>query len=66
MSGYLIYILIGLIYWSVNIFIRKLHLRNEYGDGWFLSPFWLLGWPLCFLILIITYLEYLKTKYHGK
>lgn len=50
---FLYYFLVGMIYWSVNIFVRKLHTKNEPGDGWFLSLFWVFGWPICFLCLIV-------------
>lgn len=59
----LTYITIGLIYWSINIFIRKLHTKNDPGDGWFLSPLWLLGWPICFASLIVLFLIDLKDRY---
>jgi hypothetical protein len=58
----LYYILVGLLYWAINIFVRKLHRKNEEGEGWFLSPFWLFGWPLCFLILISIWIERVVIK----
>lgn len=45
--------IVGILYWAVNIFIRKLHLKNEPGDGWWLVPIWVLLPELCFLILIV-------------
>lgn len=51
MNGHLIYFLIGLTYYLFNIFVRKLHTKNEAGDGWFLVPFWLFFWPICFMVL---------------
>lgn len=55
---WLYHVLIGLIYWAYNLIFRKLHTKNEPGEGWFLTPFWLLGWPLCFLMLIAGWIEY--------
>ena len=55
MNIYLAYFLVGLAYWAVNIFVRKLHKKNEDGDGWFLVPLWVFGWPLCFLALAVDY-----------
>lgn len=58
-----IYLLTGLIYWSTNIFIRKLHTKNEPGEGWFLTPLWLFLWPLCLTALFIAELsDYRTTK----
>lgn len=58
-----LYFLIGLIYWGVNIFVRKLHTKNEPGEGWFLSPFWLLMWPFCLLALFVAALaDYTTSK----
>lgn len=57
------YILIGLIYWLINMFIRKLPRKNEDGAGWFLSLFWLLLWPFCFVALICAAIaDLLKQK----
>lgn len=58
-----LYFFIGLVYWAVNIFIRKLHKKNEPGEGWLLAPLWLLGWPLCFLSLFTAaILDYTTDK----
>jgi hypothetical protein len=48
----LYYVLVGLLYWAYNLVVRKLHTKNDPGDGWWLATFWLLGWPLCFAMLI--------------
>ncbi len=46
------YALVGILYWAYNLVIRKLHTKNEPGEGWLLVPFWVFGWPLCLLMLI--------------
>jgi hypothetical protein len=58
-----IYLLIGLIYWLINSFVRKLET-----DGDYLLPIvWFLAWPLAaitwFIILIVWIKEYLVTKF---
>jgi len=47
-----------------NIGVRKLHTKNEEGDGWFLVPFWLFGWPICFILLFAGWIEDKVTKTH--
>lgn len=61
-EGYLYYILVGFVYWAYNLIIRKLHTKNESGEGWFLVPFWIFGWPLCFIMLIIAWIPDKKTS----
>jgi hypothetical protein len=58
----LFYSLVGIGYWAVNIFIRKLHTKNEPGDSWFLGPLWLLMWPICFLALATDAILKFKQK----
>ena len=48
------YLLIGLSYWAINLFVRKLHRKNEPEDGWFLSILWVFFWPLCLIALLLT------------
>ena len=52
MSIPLLWMIIGLSYWAINIFARKLHLKNDSGEGWMLVPLWVFGWPLCFVAII--------------
>jgi hypothetical protein len=56
-----LYCLIGVLYWSINIFIRKLHTKNEPGEGWFLTPLWLFFWPICLISLFIAEISDYKT-----
>jgi len=55
------YLAIGFVYWLINMYARKLPSRNEEGDGWILSPLWLLGWPICVIVLIIYWVSQLFT-----
>lgn len=50
----LYYILIGLAYWAVNVFIRKLPAKNDPDDGWIIVPLWLVLWPVCFIVLLVV------------
>ncbi len=59
----LYYIIPGLIYFLINIFIRKLHTKNESEDGWWLTILWVFGWPICFVTLLILGLQKLKKSY---
>lgn len=47
------YFIIGFVYWGINMYARKLPAKNDEQDGWILSPLWLFGWPICFIVLII-------------
>lgn len=49
----LTYLLIGFLYWIYNILVRKLHRKNESGDGWFLSLLWIFGWPVFLVASVI-------------
>lgn len=51
---YLYYFLVGLAYWAINIFIRKLHLKNDNNGAELIVMMWLFLWPICFLVLIIA------------
>lgn len=62
----LFYILVGLAYWSINIFVRKLHTKNDEGDGWFLAPLWLLMWPLCFAGLGVALVLEIRENFRNK
>lgn len=63
---YAIYIAIGFIYYLVNIFIRKLHTKNEEGDGWILVPFWIFLWFIPMIVFTIQGIRYLILKARGK
>lgn len=62
----ILYLSIGLIYWAINSFVRKL----ETHDDWMLPIVWFLAWPLAFaawavLLLVkvvMAILEWLSTK----
>lgn len=48
-----IYLIIGLIYTLINIFIRKLDVDND----WMIVLVWWFMWPICFIAIIINYLN---------
>lgn len=52
------YLVVGIIYWFINGAIRKLSAREDV----FITTLWLLGWPLCFITLVISKLQELKEK----
>jgi hypothetical protein len=37
----LAYFSVGVLYFLINIFVRKLHTKNDPDDGWFLSLMWI-------------------------
>lgn len=51
---FFLYFVVGFIYYLINIFVRKLHTKNEPGDGWFLVPLWIFGWPFCLAALVAS------------
>lgn len=58
-----IYLIIGLLYWSLNSFVRKLET-----DGDYLLPLvWFLAWPLAFITWLIILsqwiIDYLTRKF---
>ena len=55
--------LLGLSYWCVNIFVRKLHEKNEPEDGWLLVPVWIFLPELCLFSLFVMYLSEKRTKF---
>jgi hypothetical protein len=63
---YVVYYFIGLSYWAINIFVRKLHTKNDEGEGWFLAPMWMFLWPMCFIALLIVWISNLKERQNLK
>lgn len=61
-EGYMYWVLIGLAYWTFNLVIRKLHRKNESDAGWILTPFWIFGWPICFLTWLVILVGFLTKK----
>lgn len=54
----LYYFLIGLTYWTINVWIRKMYVEGDYT-----LPFvWVFFWPLCFIALAIIKIQELKNK----
>lgn len=66
MNYTLIYVIIGLVYYSYNLVVRKLHLKNENSEGWILVPFWVFLWPLCFIMLITAWIQHKNEKFGSK
>lgn len=60
------YFIVGLVYWAINIFVRKLHEKNEHGEGWFLVPFWVFLWPICMILLVASAFSVEKKEEHPK
>lgn len=66
----LIYLLIGLSYWALNSFVRKL----ETGGDWLLPLVWFLAWPLAFISWAVIFMtrgieyvaEWISTKSRTK
>ena len=50
---FITYFFIGVAYWFINGAIRKLEGREDP----FISTLWLLGWPLCFILLLIVFIQ---------
>jgi len=59
---YITYIGIGLVYWAINIWVRKLPSKDEYFEGWVIAPVWVVFWPICFAVLLIAYIQTLFRK----
>jgi len=59
---FIIYFTIGLLYWGLNSFVRKLEIDGD----WLLPLIWFVAWPLPVIALILVGLEkvvaYLMTK----
>jgi len=62
----LAYFIIGLMYWALNSFIRKLETNGD----WMLPLVWLFAWPIAFLtwtaIFIMWIVEEVKAKRFNK
>lgn len=57
------YVLIGLIYVLVNIFIRKLHHHARTDEANIMVLVWWFLWPICWLCLIVDgFIKLVKTK----
>ena len=55
MSKFAIYLMIGLAYWAINVFIRKLPQKNESDEGWILAPVQVFLWPLFIFTIILAW-----------
>ena len=59
---FIIYFTVGLLYWGLNSFVRKLEIDGD----WLLPLIWFVAWPLPVIALILVGLEkvvaYVMTK----
>lgn len=49
----MIYLTIGLLYWALNSFVRKLEVNGD----WMLPLVWFLLWPLAFATWMVIFLD---------
>lgn len=47
------YLTIGLLYWALNSFVRKLEVNGD----WMLPLVWFLLWPLAFVTWVVIFLD---------
>ena len=59
----LLYLIIGLIYWAINSFIRRIEISGD----WMLPLVWFLAWPLAFMAwFVILIQEFVKWSKKNK
>ena len=49
----MIYLTIGLLYWALNSFVRKLEINGD----WMLPLVWFLLWPIAFATWMVIFLD---------
>lgn len=49
----MIYLTIGLLYWALNSFVRKLEVNGD----WLLPVVWFLFWPVAFATWVVIFLD---------
>ena len=49
----MMYLTIGLLYWALNSFVRKLEINGD----WMLPLVWFLLWPLAFATWMVIFLD---------
>lgn len=57
-----IYLTIGMLYWALNSFVRKL----DTNEDWLLPVVWFLGWPFALITWTIILTQYLIEYYKNK
>jgi hypothetical protein len=58
----IIYLIVGLLYWGLNSFVRKL----ETDGDWLLPIVWFLAWPIGFISWSFVFMDYLLSKQRKK
>ena len=49
----MMYLTIGLLYWALNSFVRKLEVNGD----WMLPLVWFLAWPIAFATWMVIFLD---------
>jgi hypothetical protein len=57
-----IYFMVGLLYWGLNSFVRKLETEGD----WLLPLVWFLAWPIGLISWFVVFVEYLLSKKRKK
>ncbi|NBW33720.1 MAG: hypothetical protein EBR30_01545 [Cytophagia bacterium] len=58
----IIYLTIGLLYWALNSFVRKLEINGD----WMLPLVWFLLWPIAFATWMVIFLDMALTWIKNK
>jgi hypothetical protein len=58
----LAYFIIGLMYWALNSFIRKLETNGD----WMLPLVWLFAWPIAFLTWAVIFIMWIAEEVKAK
>lgn len=58
----LAYFIIGLMYWALNSFVRKL----ETAGDWLLPLVWFIAWPIAFITWGVMFIMWIVDKVKNK
>lgn len=58
----MLYLLIGLLYWAINVFVRKLDNEGDY----LLVLAWVLLWPIFFIAIIVNFSKKKYVSYQNR
>jgi len=53
-----VYLVVGLLYWGLNSFVRKLDIDGD----WMLPLIWFLVWPIGLISWTVVFFDYLVSK----
>jgi len=56
------YFIIGLMYWALNSFVRKL----ETAGDWLLPLVWFLAWPIAFVTWLVVFIMWIVEEVKNK